>query len=102
MIPLDAYLILAAALMGIGLWGALSQQSIVMVMMGFELMLNGILLSVVAFWFFVAPDSAKGQVFGVMVLALMAVEAALGFAVVIAVYRASEADTVDGVSELKG
>lgn len=101
-IPLQAYLILAAALMGTGLWGALSQQSIVMVMMGFELMLNGVLLTVVAFWFFVSPDSAKGQVFGFMVLALMAVEAALGFAVVIAVYRARQADMVDGVSDLKG
>jgi NAD(P)H-quinone oxidoreductase subunit 4L len=77
-------------------------MSIVMVMMGLELMLNGVLLSVMTFWHFVDPGSAKGQVFGIIVLTLMAVEAALGFAIVIAVYRGAQADTVDAVKELKG
>ena len=99
---LQAFLLLGAALIGIGVWGALSQQSIVMVMMGLELMLNGVLLSVVSFWYFVAPFSAKGQVFAIMVLTLMAVEAALGFAIVIALYRGRQADTVDAVGDLKG
>lgn len=99
---LQAFLLVAAALIGIGVWGALSQQSIVMVMMGLELMLNGVLLSVVSFWYFVAPYSAKGQVFAIIVLTLMAVEAALGFAIVIAVYRARMQDTVDMVKDLKG
>ena len=102
MIPLEAFLIVAAALLGLGLWGALSQQSIVMVMMGLELMLNGVLLSVVALWWYVAPDSARGQVFAIVVLTLMAVEAALGFAIVIAVYRARQADTVDALGDLSG
>lgn len=99
---MKAYLLTAAALMGLGLWGTLSQMSIVMVMMGLELMLNGVLLSVITFWHFVDPGSAKGQVFGIIVLTLMAVEAALGFAIVIAVYRSAQADTVDAVKELKG
>lgn len=102
MIPLEAYLILAAGLIGIGLWGTLSQQSIVMVMMGLELMLNGVLLSSVAFWYHVAPASAKGQLFAVVVLCLMAIEAALGFAIVIAVYRGRQAGMVDAVKDLKG
>jgi len=54
------------------------------------------------FWHFVDPGSAKGQVFGIIVLTLMAVEAALGFAIVIAVYRGAQADTVDAVKDLKG
>jgi NAD(P)H-quinone oxidoreductase subunit 4L len=99
---LQAFLLVAAALIGVGAWGALSQQSIVMVMMGLELMLNGVLLSVVSFWYFVAPYSAKGQVFAIIVLTLMAVEAALGFAIVIAFYRARMQDTVDRVKDLKG
>ncbi len=99
---LKAYLLTAAALIGVGLWGALGQMSIVMVMMGLELMLNGVLLSVVTFWHFVAPASAKGQVFAIIVLTLMAVEAALGRAIVIAVYRGRQADTVDAVKDLKG
>ncbi len=102
MITLKLTLIAAAAMMGVGLWGALGQMSIVMVMMGLELMLNGVLLSVVSFWYHLAADSAQGQVFAIVVLTLMAVEAALGFAIVIAVYRARQDDTVDEVKELKG
>lgn len=97
-----AYLLFAAALMGVGLWGALAQMSIVMVMMGLELMLNGVLLSVLTFWHYVAPSEPKGQVFAIIVLTLMAVEAALGFAIVIAVYRGRQADTVDATTDLKG
>jgi len=99
---LEWFLLLGAALIGIGVWGALSQMSIVMLMMGLELMLNGVLLSVVAFWYYVAPESAKGQVFAIIVMTLMAVEAALGFAIVIAVYRGKMLDTVDGAGDLKG
>jgi NAD(P)H-quinone oxidoreductase subunit 4L len=99
---IKAYLLTAAALISVGFWGALSQMSIGMVMMGLELMLNGVLLSAVTFWHFVAPFSAKGQVFGIIVLALMAVEAAMGFAIIIAVYRGRQADTVDAVGDLKG
>jgi NAD(P)H-quinone oxidoreductase subunit 4L len=99
---IKAYLLTAAAMLGIGLWGALGQMSIVMVMMGLELMLNGVLLTVVTFWHFVATDGAKGQVFAIIVLTLMAVEAVLGFAIVIAVYRGRRADTVDAVGDLKG
>lgn len=99
---IKAYLLVAAALMGVGLWGALAQMSIVMVMMGLELMLNGVLLSVLTFWHYVDPGSAKGQVFSIVVLTLMAVEAALGFAIVIAVYRGRQADTVDATTDLKG
>jgi NAD(P)H-quinone oxidoreductase subunit 4L len=102
MIPLEAYLLLGAALLSVGLWGALSQQSIVMLMMGLELMINGILVSAVAFWFHVAPADAKGQLLGIIVLMLMAVEMALGFAIVIAVYRARRADMVDMVGDMKG
>lgn len=99
---IEAFLIVAAALIGIGLYGTLSQQSIVMVMMGLELILNGILLSILSFWHFVAPYSAKGQVFAIVGLTLMAVEAAVGFAILIALYRARMVDTVDGAKDLRG
>lgn len=102
MILMKAYLLVAAAMLGIGLWGALGQMSIVMIMMGLELMLNGVLLSTLAFWHFIAAASARGQVFSIIVMTLMAVEAALGFAIVIAVYRARQDDTVDAVKDLKG
>ena len=101
-IGIEAYLLVAAALIAIGVYGALSQQSIVMLMMGLELMLNGVLLTVISFWYFIAPLSAKGQVFAIIVLTLMAIEAALGFAIIIALYRARQVDTVDSARDLHG
>lgn len=100
--PLDAYLVLAAALVSVGLYGALSQQAIVMVMMGIELAINGILLTIVAFWRFVQPAEANGQFFALVAFTLMAIEAAIGFAIVVAIYRARKVDTVDDAQDLKG
>lgn len=99
---LDAYLVLAAALLSVGLYGALTQQSIVMVMMGIELAVNGILLTIVAFWRFVQPAEANGQFFALIAFLVMAVEAAVGFAIVVAIYRARQADTVDAAEDLRG
>lgn len=99
---IKAFLLVASALACVGLYGALSQQSIVMVMMGFELMIAGALLAVVSLWYFVAAASAEGQVFAIVVLTLMAVDAALGFALVVALYRARRIDVVDSASSLRG
>ena len=70
---LQTFLLLAAALFSIGLYGALSQQSIVMVMMGLELMINGIIVAACAFWFYLSPGRADGQVLVLLALAVMAV-----------------------------
>ena len=98
---LVSVLLVAAGLIGIGLYGALSQQSFVMLMMGLELMLNGVLLAVVGFWAFALGGFAKGQLLAIIVMAVMAVEMAVGFALVIAVYRRRQVDVTEGVSEMK-
>ena len=59
---LQLFLLLAAGLFAIGLYGALSQQSIVMIMMGLELMLNGVTVAAAAFWHYVAPAAGDGVV----------------------------------------
>jgi NAD(P)H-quinone oxidoreductase subunit 4L len=99
---LQLVLLLAAGLFAIGLYGALSQQSIVMLMMGLELMLNGVIVAVAAFWYFVAPAGADGQVLIVVVITAMAIEMAVGFAVVTAIYRARQVDMTDDAADLKG
>ena len=68
---LEMFLLLAAALLAVGLFGALSQQSVVMVMMGLELMLNGVIVAAGAFWYFVAPVPADGQVLLLVVIAAL-------------------------------
>ena len=98
---LTAVLILAAALIGVGVYGALSQQSFVMIMMGLELMINGVLVAAVAMWAFTSGGAPKGQVLTIVVMVIMAVEMAVGFALVIAVYRVRQADTSEGTDTMR-
>ncbi|WP_299039432.1 NADH-quinone oxidoreductase subunit K [uncultured Pseudokineococcus sp.] len=98
---LEAVLIVAAALFSVGLYGALSQQVVVMVMMGLELMLNGVVLAAAAFWWFTAPAPSL-QALLVVVLAAMTVEMAMGFAVATLLHRTSGADMTDMAGDLRG
>lgn len=96
------YLLFAAALFSVGLYGALSQQSIVMIMMGLELMLNAVIVGAAAFWYFSSPQRADGQVLVLIAVTVMAVEMAAGFAVTTAVFRARDVDMTDMTADLKG
>jgi NAD(P)H-quinone oxidoreductase subunit 4L len=99
---LQIVLTVAAALVGVGVFGALSQQSIVMIMMGFELALNGVLLAGAAAWYFLTPQAPDAQMVVVVALVVMAVEMAMGFAATIAIYRARQVDMVDMATDLRG
>jgi NAD(P)H-quinone oxidoreductase subunit 4L len=99
-VNLQLFLLLAAGLFAIGLYGALSQQAIVMIMMGLELMLNGITVAAAAFWRYAAP-AADGQVIVVVAVVAMAVEMAMGFAVATAIFRARDVDMTDMAADLK-
>jgi NAD(P)H-quinone oxidoreductase subunit 4L len=98
---LETYLLLAAALFSIGLYGALSQQSIVMIMMGLELMVNAVIVGGAAFWYFTAPERPDGQLVVVLAVTAMAIEMAAGFAVVTAIFRARDVDMTDMAADLK-
>lgn len=99
---IEALLVVAAALFGLGVYGALSQQSFVMIMMGLELMVNGALLAAVAFWSKTAGGSPKGQMLAVVLLTVMAIEATIGFALVTNIYRIRKADLTEKLKRLKG
>lgn len=99
---LELFLLVAAGLFCVGLFGALSQQSVVMLMMGLELMANGVLLAGAAFWWFVSPAVLDGQVLLLVVLVVMAVEMAMGFGVTSAIFRARDVDLTDSAADLKG
>ncbi|MCJ7708421.1 MAG: NADH-quinone oxidoreductase subunit NuoK, partial [Anaerolineales bacterium] len=70
--PLSWYLILAAALFCIGLYGVLARRSAVAILMGIELMLNAVNLNLVAFWRYLTPSLIAGQAFAVIVFAVAA------------------------------
>lgn len=99
---LQALMVVAAAIFGIGVYGALSQQSFVMIMMGLELMLNGTILAGGAMWGLTTGGSPKGQMLVVVLMTVMAVEAAMGFALVIGIYRVRRADITEKLRRLKG
>ncbi|MBD0420098.1 NADH-quinone oxidoreductase subunit NuoK [Streptomyces sp. TRM S81-3] len=97
----EPFLLLAAALFCVGLFGALTQQSIVMLMMGLELMLGGVILAAATVWRHFAPATADGQVLIIVAVTAMALEMAVGFAVVTALFRSRETDMTDMAAELK-
>ena len=87
MIPLSWYLILAAGLFCVGLFGALARRNAVAILLGVELMLNAVNVNLVAFWRYGDAAQMAGQVFAIIVFAVAAAEVAVGLALVISVYR---------------
>jgi NADH:ubiquinone oxidoreductase subunit K len=101
--PLAHYLILAALLFGVGLAGALTRRNAVLVLIGVELMLNAANLNFIAFWRFGPhPERLTGLMFVLFSIAIGAAEAALGLALVIAIYRHRHTAQLDQFDSLKG
>ena len=98
---LETVLLVAAALFSVGLYGAISQQVVVMVMMGLELMINAVILAAAGAWWFLAPDPT-GQVLLMVVIAAMTVEMAMGFAIATLLHRDTGNDMTDMAGELSG
>ncbi len=94
-------LITGAALFGVGVYGALSQTNLVMIMMGIELILAGALINFVAFWRYLHPDVAAGQMFILVIMTVMALEMAVGFGVAIARFRAKGSVEMEEAVDLK-
>ncbi len=95
-------LISGAALFGVGVYGALSQTNLVMIMMGVELILAGAMVNLLAFWRYLHPDVAAGQMFVLIVMTVMAIEMAVGFGVAIARFRVIGSVEMEEATELKG
>ena len=102
MITLTHYLVLSAALFGLGLYAVLARRNAVAMLMGIELMLNAANINLVAFNKYAAPGSMQGQIFALIVITLAACEAAVGLALVLAVYRRFETTYVDELTTMKG
>jgi NADH-quinone oxidoreductase subunit K len=101
MIPLSWYLLFAAALFCIGLFGVLSRKNAVAILMGIELMLNAVNINLLAFWRYLEPENISGQVFAIMVLAVAAAEVAVGLALIISIYRRRDTVVADEIDMLK-
>ena len=99
MIPFSSYLILSAALFTIGVLGFMLRRNIIVIFMSIELMLNAANLAFVAFSRFL--NSMDGQIFVFFVMSVAAAEAAVGLAIIIAIYRTRETVNADEVNLMK-
>jgi len=100
-VGLNHYLTVSALLFGLGLYGILTRRNAVAILMGIELMLNAANINLVAFNRYVAPGALAGHVFALIIITLAACEAAVGLALVLAVYRNLETIHVDEINVMK-
>ena len=103
MTPLPYYVLLSTLLFCIGLAGALARRNAIMVLIGIELMLNAANLNFIAFWRH-SPnaEALQGVLFAIFSIAIAAAEAAVGLALIIAIYRHYRTTNVDEVDGMKG
>lgn len=98
---LSSYLILGAILFCIGLYGALSKKNAVIVLLSIELMLNAVNLNLVAFAKLGVHPSLTGQIFSLFTITVAAAEAAVGIAILIALYRIKGTSDVTEMDTMK-
>ena len=98
---LGHYLILATLLFSIGLYGALAKRNAIVILMCIELMLNAVNIALVAFSRYIVPVLLTGQVFAIFIIVVAAAEAAVGLAIIMAIYRSRETIETDKIDLMK-
>jgi len=94
------FLLLAALLFCIGVYGVIARRNAVMVLMSIELILNSVNLNLIAFA--LMQGSIDGHIFALFVIAIAAAEVGVGLAMVLLIYRNRKSISLDELSELKG
>jgi NADH-quinone oxidoreductase subunit K len=103
MTPLAGCLLVSALLFSVGLAGALTRRSAILVLAGIELMLNAANLNFIAFWRFGPhPELLTGIIFVIFSIAVAAAEAAVGLALILAIYRHAQTSDVSEITEMQG
>lgn len=101
-IPISHYLFVAAALFSIGLFGALTRRSAILILISIEIMMNAANLNLIAFWRYSDGTRLTGQLFTFFGIAIAAAEVAVGLAIIIAIYRMNKTTNVNDVREMRG
>lgn len=101
-IGLTHYLLLAAMLFAIGMFGVLSKRNIIAVLMGIELMLNAVNINLVAFNRFMPVHDLTGQLTALFAIVVGVAEVAIGIALAFRIYRDRNTINVDELNRMKG
>jgi NADH-quinone oxidoreductase subunit K len=88
-------------LFAIGIYGALVRRNIIGILISIELILNAANINLIAFAKYTSPSPEMGQIFAVFVIAIAATSAAVGLAIVLALYRVRKTVYTDEVHLLK-
>ncbi|MCB0165650.1 MAG: NADH-quinone oxidoreductase subunit NuoK [Anaerolineae bacterium] len=99
-VPLSYYLLLSAILFAIGAGGVLIRRNVIIVLMCVEMMMNAVNLTFIAFSRFL--DSTTGQIFVFMIMAVAAVEVAIGLALLVELNRHKDSVNINDFNSLKG
>ena len=100
MVPLSWYMLLSLAVFTIGVFGFLTRRNIIIMFMSIELMLNAVNINLIAISHYM--QDLRGQILAFFVIVVAAAEAAIGLAIVIALFRNRATAHVDEVQEMKG
>lgn len=100
MVPLSWYMILSTAVFTIGVFGFLSRKNIIVIFMSIELMLNAVNINLISMSHYL--QDLRGQILAFFVIAVAAAEAAIGLAIIIALFRNKATAHVDEIQEMKG
>lgn len=101
MIPPAHVLILSAALFCIGIVGILTRKNAIGVLMSIELILNAANINLIAFNKSLGSSDGVGQIFALFVIAIAAISAVVGLALVVAIYRNAKTILLDKLSLMK-
>jgi NADH-quinone oxidoreductase subunit K len=99
---LDLYLVAAAFLLAVGVYGLIRRRTLIGMLISGELIFSAASLNMMAFNRFTAPDPAVGQIFVLFIMGLAAAEVAIALSIIIAVYRNYRSVRTAELSELKG
>ena len=100
MVPLSWYMVLSMAVFTIGVFGFLARRNIIIMFMSIELMLNAVNINLIALSHYL--QDMRGQILAFFVIAVAAAEAAIGLAIVIALFRNKATAHVDEIKEMQG
>src|SRR5207237_1728128 len=97
------FLVLGSILFALGMYGVLSRRNAIGILLSIELMLNGVNLLMVAFARYINSEQLlAGQMFAIFIITQAAAEAAVGLAIIIAIYRQRRTIQVDQLDLMKG
>jgi NADH:ubiquinone oxidoreductase subunit K len=97
----NQFLIVAAALFSLGVYGLLVRRNAVMVLLAVELMLNAVTINLIAFEAALRTPEALGQIFSIFVITVAAAEVGIGLAVILLIFRNRRTANVDDFNLMK-